>query len=59
MKPIIIAHLGENDYIKAMRRAARDEEIARYGRLIETRPMKHACKKAYKRHPKYHIDYEF
>ena len=45
--------ITEKDYIKAIKRADREEEISRYGKLISTRPTKiHNSKTAYKR-PKY------
>lgn len=45
--------ITEKDYIKAVKRADREEEISRYGKLISTRPTKiHNPKNAYKR-PKY------
>jgi hypothetical protein len=45
--------ITERDYIKAIKRADREEEISRYGKLISTRPTKiHKPKNVYKR-PKY------
>lgn len=59
MKPVIIATLGEDVYVKAMRRASRQDEISRHGRPIEMRQMKHSSKKAYSRKNKYPMDYDY
>lgn len=54
-KSIIIARFDDNQYIRAMRRAAREQEIEMHGRQAELRPMKHSNKKAYSRKQKYAI----
>lgn len=39
----------EQDYIKAMRKASREEEIALHGKQCSLRPALHKSKKAYNR----------
>lgn len=42
--------ITEQDYIKAVKKADRELEIATYGKLISTRPAKtHTSKKVYSR----------
>lgn len=42
--------ITEKDYIKAVRKADREQEIEMYGKVISTRPTKaHKSKKAYDR----------
>lgn len=53
MRPQVIGSFGEKDYIKAMRRASRQEEIERHGRQLEGRSMKYASRKSYSRKSKY------
>lgn len=47
----------QDDYIKAVKKADRELEIAQYGKLISTRPTKiHQSKKAYNRRNNKNID---
>ena len=42
--------ITEKDYIKAVRKADREQEIEMYGKVISTRPTKaHKSKRAYDR----------
>lgn len=49
MKPMVILTFDDMDYVKAMRRVSRNEEITRHGRQIEGRSVKHSSMKAYSR----------
>jgi len=57
MKPLIIATFGTDEYIRAMRRASRKEEIERHGRQLELGSRLHPSKKAYSRKQKHHLAY--
>lgn len=47
------------DYVKAVKKADREREIAQHGKLISTRPTRtHQSKKAYSRKKKVDIDTE-
>lgn len=59
MKPIVIASLSERDYVKAMRRASRLNEIAEHGKEITGRSAKHSSKKAYSRKSKYPMQFDY
>lgn len=60
MKNEFIASFGEKDYVKAMRRASRLEEIERHGRQVEGRSQVFKSKKKYTRKSKYSacLDYD-
>ena len=48
--------ITESDYIKAIKKADREQEIEMHGKLISTRPTKtHKSKKAYSRKGKKRI----
>ena len=49
----------QNDYIKAIKKADREEEIAKYGKQISMRPTSiHKSKKIYDRKKKKNIDFD-
>ena len=49
----------QNDYIKAIKKADREEEIAKYGKQISMRPTSiHKSKKAYNRKNNKRIEIE-
>ena len=49
--------ITKEDYIKAVKKADREQEIAQHGKLISTRPTKtHQSKKVYNRQNNKNID---
>ena len=48
-KKQIIGTITEGDYLKAQRKAAREEEIALHGKPLGKRRMLHRSRKAYSR----------
>ena len=51
--------ITEKDYIKAVKRADRENEIEQYGKVISTRPTKiHNPKNQYKRNNKVKLNNE-
>ena len=51
--------ITEDDDIKAVKRADRENEIQRHGKLISTRPTRtHSSKKEYRRHRLKKVDME-
>ena len=53
---MIAGKIKEKDYIKANRKASRDEEISTYGKQIFTRCSIHKSKKAYNRQKTKKVD---
>lgn len=49
--------ITQEDYVKAVKKADREREIAQHGKLISTRPTKaHQSKKVYNRRNNKNID---
>lgn len=49
--------ITQEDYVKAVKKADREREIAQHGKLISTRPTKtHQSKKVYNRQNNKNID---